>query len=61
MRAEEETERSHGLKDILERILSEDKVVQKLAGFIKSHPIYAITVIENIVQGFIDFAGKSQT
>ena len=59
--AEEEIKRGHGLKEVQERILVEDKVMQKLAGFIKSHPIYAKTMLENNVQGFIDFAEKVQT
>jgi glyoxylase-like metal-dependent hydrolase (beta-lactamase superfamily II) len=45
---------------IRERILAEDKVVGKLASFLKSHPIYVKTVLENSVQGFVDFAEKSQ-
>jgi glyoxylase-like metal-dependent hydrolase (beta-lactamase superfamily II) len=44
---------------IRERILAEDKIVGKHAVFLKSHPIYAKTVLENSVQGFIDFAEKS--
>ncbi len=59
--AEEEVRKKHGLKEVQERILVEDKVMQKLAGFIKSHPIYAKTMLENNVQGFIDFAEKVQT
>jgi hypothetical protein len=41
------------------RILAEDKVMRKLAGFLKSHPIYAKTMLENSVKGFIDFAETS--
>lgn len=44
------------LEEIRERILSEDKIMRKLAGYLKSHPIYVKTVLENSVQGFIDFA-----
>jgi glyoxylase-like metal-dependent hydrolase (beta-lactamase superfamily II) len=49
------------LEEIRERIFAEDKVMWKLAGIFKSHPIYAKTMLENNVQGFIDFAEKSQT
>ena len=35
--------------------------MQKLAGFIRSHPIYSEVILGNSVQGFIDFAEKSQT
>ncbi len=59
--AREEIERKHGLKEVQERIFVEDKIMQKLAGFIRSHPIYAEVIIGNSVQGFIDFAEKSRT
>jgi glyoxylase-like metal-dependent hydrolase (beta-lactamase superfamily II) len=59
--AEEEVRNKHGLKEVQERILAEDRVMQKLAGFIKSHPIYSKTILENNVQGFIYFAEKNQT
>jgi len=59
--AEEEIRNKHSLEEVQERILAEDKVMQKLAGFVKSHPIYAKTMLENNVQGFIDFAEKFRT
>jgi len=59
--AREEIGRKHGLKEVQERIFVEDKIMQKLAGFIRSHPIYAEVIIGNSVQGFIDFAEKSRT
>ena len=59
--AEEEVRNKHGLKEVQKRILAEDRVMQKLAGFIKSHPIYSKTMLENNVQGFIYFAEKNQT
>lgn len=59
--AEEEVKRGHGLKEVQERILVEDKVMQKLAGFIRAHQIYSETMLGDSVQGFIDFAEKVQT
>lgn len=59
--AKEEIGKKHGLKEVQERIFVEDKIMQKLAGFIRSHPIYAEVIIGNSVQGFIDFAEKSRT
>lgn len=59
--AKEEIGKKHGLKEVQERILVEDKVMQNLAGFIRSHPIYSEVILGNSVQGFIDFAEKSQT
>lgn len=58
---EEEIKNRHGLREIQKRILTEDEVMQKVAGFIKSHPIYVKTMFENNIQGFIDFVRKSQT
>jgi glyoxylase-like metal-dependent hydrolase (beta-lactamase superfamily II) len=43
---------------IRERILTEDKAMRKIASFLRSHPIFMKTMLENSVQGFIDFAGK---
>jgi glyoxylase-like metal-dependent hydrolase (beta-lactamase superfamily II) len=44
---------------IRERILAEDKAMRKIAPFLKSHPIFMKTGIENNVQGIIDFIAKS--
>ena len=59
--AREGIKNKQSLEEIRERIFSEDKVMRKLAGFLKAHPIYAKTMLENSVQGFIDFAEKSQS
>ena len=45
---------------IRERILTEDSALRKIASFLKSHPIFMKTVIENSVQGFIYFAASHQ-
>ena len=45
---------------IRERILAEDEVMRKIASFLRSHPIFMKTAVENSVQGFIDFAAKKQ-
>jgi glyoxylase-like metal-dependent hydrolase (beta-lactamase superfamily II) len=58
--AEDGVKNKRSLEEIRERILKEDKVMRKISGFVKSHPIYAKTMLENSVQGFIDFAEKSQ-
>jgi glyoxylase-like metal-dependent hydrolase (beta-lactamase superfamily II) len=57
--AEEEVKNKRSLEEIRERMLSEDKMMRKLTGYLKSHPIYA-TMLENSVQGFINFAEKTQ-
>jgi len=45
--------RSSSVEVIRERILAEDKIVGKHAAFLKSHPIYAKTVLERSVQGLL--------
>jgi glyoxylase-like metal-dependent hydrolase (beta-lactamase superfamily II) len=44
---------------IRERILEEDEVMRRIAPFLRLHPIFSKTAIENSVQGFIDFVEKS--
>ena len=45
---------------IRERILAEDENMHRMAGFLKSHPIYSKTAIGNSVQGFIDSITKKK-
>jgi glyoxylase-like metal-dependent hydrolase (beta-lactamase superfamily II) len=59
--AEEGVKHKQSLEEIRERILVEDEVMRKLACFLKAHPIYRKTMLENSVQGFIDFAEKTQS
>lgn len=59
--AREGVKNGDSLEEIRERILSEDKVMLKLAGHLKAHPIYVKTVLENSVQGFIKFAETAPT
>ena len=44
---------------ILKRILSEDPGMRKIASFLKAHPIFTKTTVENSLQGFIDFYSKT--
>jgi glyoxylase-like metal-dependent hydrolase (beta-lactamase superfamily II) len=59
--AKEGVKNKQNLEEIRERILSEDKVMRKIAGHLRSHPIYAKTMLGNSVQGFIDFAERAQS
>ena len=43
-------------EEIRDRILVEDKVMRRIADFVKSHHIYSKTVLENCVRGFIEYA-----
>jgi glyoxylase-like metal-dependent hydrolase (beta-lactamase superfamily II) len=58
--AREGVKNKRSAEEIRERIISEDKVMRELAGFLRSHPIYVKTVLENSVQGFIKFAETTQ-
>jgi len=53
--AREGVKNKQSVEEIRERILSEDKVAKKIAGYLRSHPIYVKTVLENSVRGFIEF------
>jgi glyoxylase-like metal-dependent hydrolase (beta-lactamase superfamily II) len=58
--AQEGVKENHSLDEIRERILSEDKVMNQLSSYLKSHRIYSRTALLNNVQGFIDYAKKKQ-
>jgi glyoxylase-like metal-dependent hydrolase (beta-lactamase superfamily II) len=45
---------------IRDRILAEDKIMHKIASYLKTHPIFMKTAVENSIQGFIDFAAESK-
>jgi glyoxylase-like metal-dependent hydrolase (beta-lactamase superfamily II) len=45
---------------IRERIFSEDETIQKVVPSLKSNPVHKKTLIENSVQGFIEFAKNPQ-
>jgi glyoxylase-like metal-dependent hydrolase (beta-lactamase superfamily II) len=44
---------------IRNRIFAEDPVMRKIVSFLKAHPIFAKTAVENNVQGIIDFVAKT--
>lgn len=46
------------MQQIGARIFEEDKVVNKIAGFLSAHPVYTITVLQNNLEGFIDYAQR---
>jgi glyoxylase-like metal-dependent hydrolase (beta-lactamase superfamily II) len=57
---QEGVKKNQSLDEIRERILAEDKVMNRLSSYLKSHRIYSRTVLLNSVQGFIDYAKKTQ-
>jgi len=58
--AQEGVKENQSLDEIRERILAEDKVMNQLSSYLKSHRIYSRTALLNSVQGFIDYAKKKQ-
>ena len=58
--AREGVKNKQSLGEIREQIFLEDKMTQKIAGYLRSHPIYVKTVLENSVRGFIEFAKTAQ-
>ena len=46
---------------IEEKILAEDENMRRMASFFAAHPIDKKTLIDNSVQGFIDFVEKQET
>jgi len=57
--AEEGVKKRQSPEAIRDRILTEDETMRKIGSFLRSHPIFMKTAVENSVQGFIDFAAKS--
>jgi glyoxylase-like metal-dependent hydrolase (beta-lactamase superfamily II) len=57
--AEDGVLRNQSLKEIRDRILKEDPIMRILADFIKAHKIYSITVLENCIDGFVEYAKKT--
>lgn len=41
---------------ICERILREDAVMNRIAGYLSDHPIYSVTALGNTIQGFVEYA-----
>lgn len=46
-------------EQICERILREDPVMSRVAGYLSEHPIYSVTALGNTVQGFVEYAKTS--
>ena len=58
--AEEGVRKNWSLEQTRDKIIAEDKVMQRVADFVKSHRIYSKTVLENCVRGFIEYAKQKQ-
>lgn len=59
--AEDGVRKNQSLEHIRDRIVSEDRVMHRIADFVNKHPIYSKTMLENCVLGFIEYAKQKQT
>jgi hydroxyacylglutathione hydrolase len=59
--AEDGVDKNQSFEAIRDRIIAEDKVMNRIAGFVKSHRIYSKTMLENCVRGFVEYAKQRQT
>jgi len=53
-------ENKESLEAISKRIVESDRMIQKAEEYIKAHPVWSKTILNESVQGFIDFVGKSR-
>jgi glyoxylase-like metal-dependent hydrolase (beta-lactamase superfamily II) len=51
--------KNQSLEQIAGRIIAEDKAMNKIIVFVRTHQIYSKTMLENCVRGFIDYAKTS--
>jgi glyoxylase-like metal-dependent hydrolase (beta-lactamase superfamily II) len=58
--AEEGVKEKQSFNQICERIIREDKVMNRLASFLSTHPIYSVTALGNTVRGFFEYAKTQQ-
>ena len=58
--AEDGVKKNQDLEEIRDRIIKEDKVMNQIIGYVKSHRIYSKTMLENCVLGFIQYAKQKQ-
>jgi glyoxylase-like metal-dependent hydrolase (beta-lactamase superfamily II) len=58
--AKQGVENGEGLEEIGKRIIESDEAIRKAAPFMRAHLVLSETVLNESVQGFIDFVGKYQ-
>jgi hypothetical protein len=59
--AEEGVKQNLSFEQIRDNIISQDKIMAEVALYVKDHPIYRKTVLENCVRGVLEYAQKKQT
>jgi hypothetical protein len=45
-------------KQICSEIFEQDPIMRKLAGYFSEHSVYSITVMDNDIEGFMDYARR---
>jgi len=58
--AEEGVRQNWSFEKIRDKIVADDKVLASVIGFVKHHRIYTKTVLENCINGFIEYAKQKQ-
>ncbi|MCW4028259.1 MAG: MBL fold metallo-hydrolase [Candidatus Bathyarchaeota archaeon] len=53
--AEDGVAKNQSFEVIRDRIVAEDKVMNRIAEFVKSHPVYSKTMLDNCVLGFVEY------
>lgn len=56
--ARQELEKARGLDSVRQKIIDSDPSVKRAVDFVKIHPVLSETVLNNSVQGVMDFAQK---
>jgi glyoxylase-like metal-dependent hydrolase (beta-lactamase superfamily II) len=58
--AEEGVKQNFTIEQIRDNIISQDKVMTQVADYLKNHPIYRKTVLENCVRGVVGYTQQKQ-
>ena len=58
--AEEGVKEKQSFEQICERIVREDKIMNRLVSYLSAHPIYSVTALGNTVRGFVEYAKALQ-
>jgi glyoxylase-like metal-dependent hydrolase (beta-lactamase superfamily II) len=57
---EDGVSKNQSFEEIRDRIIADDPIMHRLVGFLKSNKIYSQIVLQNCVEGFIDYAKRTQ-
>ncbi|MCW4023800.1 MAG: MBL fold metallo-hydrolase [Candidatus Bathyarchaeota archaeon] len=47
-------------QEIRDRIIAKDKALNQVADFVKTHRVYSVTVLDNCIRGFVEYAKSKQ-